>query len=119
MYAVRSKLVEAQAVAAGLPLADAAILADLPCGIDLWGERGELHSFCYQCPEFSMDIPLTVGDLMEGDGFCKHSRLSGWQLLTLAVRLVTFRSFPKGSTSLDMWREMPLRVKQDGGPPTP
>jgi diphthamide synthase (EF-2-diphthine--ammonia ligase) len=121
MHPVRRELVEAQAAAVGLPLADAAILADLPCGIDPCGEWGEFHTFCYRCPEFSTDIPVTVGDLMEGDGFCfcKLSRSPGWQLLNLAVRLVTFKTCPAGFTSLEMWREIPLRVKQDGGPPSP
>ena len=48
---------------------DEEFLADLPAGVDLCGERGEFHTFCYQCPEISREIPVTVGDLVERDGF--------------------------------------------------
>ncbi len=48
---------------------DDALLADLPPGIDPCGERGEFHTFCYRCPEFSADIRVTVGDIIERDGF--------------------------------------------------
>ena len=29
------------------------LLAELPAGVDPCGERGEFHTFCYRCPEFS------------------------------------------------------------------
>ena len=45
------------------------LLAELPGGVDPCGERGEFHTFCYRFPEFSTDIPVTVGDVVEGDGF--------------------------------------------------
>ena len=48
---------------------DEKLLADLPAGVDPCGERGEFHTFCYRCPEFSTDIPVTVGDVVERDGF--------------------------------------------------
>ncbi len=48
---------------------DADLLADLPAGVDPCGERGEFHTFSYQCPEFSSDIPVAVGDAVERDGF--------------------------------------------------
>jgi uncharacterized protein (TIGR00290 family) len=48
---------------------DHALLAELPAGVDPCGERGEFHTFCYRCPEFSTDIPVTVGDVVERDGF--------------------------------------------------
>ena len=48
---------------------DAELLADLPAGVDPCGERGEFHTFCYRCPEFSTTIPVTVGDVVERDGF--------------------------------------------------
>ena len=44
---------------------DDKLLADLPAGVDTCGERGEFHTFCCQCPEFSTDIPVTVGDVVE------------------------------------------------------
>ncbi len=50
-------------------LYDADLLADLPAGVDPCGERGEFHTFCYQCPEFSSDILITVGDVVERDEF--------------------------------------------------
>ncbi len=48
---------------------DAGLLAELPAEVDPCGERGEFQTFCYRCPEFSMDIPVTVGDVIERDGF--------------------------------------------------
>jgi uncharacterized protein (TIGR00290 family) len=48
---------------------DADLLTDLPAGVDPCGERGEFHTFCYRCPEFSNDIPVTVGDVVERDRF--------------------------------------------------
>ena len=48
---------------------DADLLADLPAGVDPCGERGEFHTFCYRCPEFNAEIALTVGDVVERDGF--------------------------------------------------
>lgn len=48
---------------------DAALLAGLPTGVDPCGERGEFHTFCYRCPEFSSDISVIVGDVVERDGF--------------------------------------------------
>jgi uncharacterized protein (TIGR00290 family) len=48
---------------------DERLLADLPPGVDPCGERGEFHTFCYRCPEFSTEIPVTVGDIVERDKF--------------------------------------------------
>ncbi len=48
---------------------DEQFLADLSTGVDPCGERGEFHTFCYRCPQFSSDIPVTVGDVVERDGF--------------------------------------------------
>ena len=48
---------------------DETLLAELPAGVDPCGERGEFHTFCYRCPEFSTEIPVTVGDIVERDGF--------------------------------------------------
>jgi uncharacterized protein (TIGR00290 family) len=45
------------------------LLAELPPGVDPCGERGEFHTFCYRCPVFSTEIPVTVGDVVERDGF--------------------------------------------------
>ncbi len=48
---------------------DADLLAEIPAGDDPCWERGEFHMFCYRCLEFSTDIPVTVGDEVERDGF--------------------------------------------------
>lgn len=46
-----------------------AFLADLPVHVDPCGERGEFHSFAYDGPMFSKAIPLSVGEIIERDGF--------------------------------------------------
>ncbi len=48
---------------------DKELLAELPAGVDPCGERGEFHTFCYRCPEFSREIPVTIGEIVERDGF--------------------------------------------------
>jgi len=48
---------------------DADLLAELPAGVDPCGERGEFHTFCYRCPEFKSEIPVTTGEIVERDGF--------------------------------------------------
>jgi diphthamide synthase (EF-2-diphthine--ammonia ligase) len=48
---------------------DEKLLADLPAGVDPCGERGEFHTFCYRCLEFSTEIPVTVGEVVEREGF--------------------------------------------------
>ena len=40
---------------------DETFLAELRAGVDPCGERGEFHTYCYRCPEFSTDTPVTVG----------------------------------------------------------
>jgi len=54
------------------------LLADLPAGVDPCGERGEFHTFCYRCPEFSTDIPVIVGDVVERAGFW-FAELVSWE----------------------------------------
>lgn len=48
---------------------DAALLADLPPGVDPCGERGEFHSFCYDGPMFRKPIHIEAGKVVERDGF--------------------------------------------------
>jgi uncharacterized protein (TIGR00290 family) len=48
---------------------DAALLADLPEGVDPCGERGEFHSFVWDGPGFSAPIPIATGEVVERDGF--------------------------------------------------
>jgi uncharacterized protein (TIGR00290 family) len=48
---------------------DESFLADLPAGVDPCGERGEFHTFCHACPEFSGEIRVDVGESVHRDGF--------------------------------------------------
>jgi uncharacterized protein (TIGR00290 family) len=48
---------------------DSQFLADLPPGIDPCGENGEFHSFVYDGPGFRKPIQVSVGEIVERDGF--------------------------------------------------
>jgi uncharacterized protein (TIGR00290 family) len=48
---------------------DAALLADLPPAADPCGEKGEFHTCVVGGPMFSRRIPVTVGEIVERDGF--------------------------------------------------
>jgi uncharacterized protein (TIGR00290 family) len=48
---------------------DSQFLADLPPGIDPCGENGEFHSFVYDGPGFHKPLAVTVGEILERDGF--------------------------------------------------
>jgi uncharacterized protein (TIGR00290 family) len=48
---------------------DAALLGELPPGVDPCGERGEFHTFCFGGPMFTAEIPLQVGETVSRDGF--------------------------------------------------
>ncbi len=48
---------------------DAALLRDLPSGIDPCGERGEFHSCVYDGPMFTRPIALEHGEIVDRDGF--------------------------------------------------
>ncbi len=48
---------------------DDVLLASLPPGVDPCGENGELHSFASAGPMFERAIPMTVGEVVERDGF--------------------------------------------------
>jgi diphthamide synthase (EF-2-diphthine--ammonia ligase) len=59
---------------------DEQFLAELPAGVDPCGERGEFHMFGYGCPALGSEIAVSVGDIVEREGFwfadrCHHSRL--------------------------------------------
>ena len=49
---------------------DAALLDDLPPGVDPCGERGEFHTFCFAGPMFASDIGVKTGEVVTRDGFC-------------------------------------------------
>lgn len=44
-------------------------LESLPSSIDPCGENGEFHSFVYNCPMFSKEIEINVGEKISRDGF--------------------------------------------------
>jgi uncharacterized protein (TIGR00290 family) len=48
---------------------DDELLEDLPATVDPCGENGEFHSFAYAGPMFTEEINVTVGDIVERDGF--------------------------------------------------
>lgn len=48
---------------------DAALLSALPPDIDPCGENGEFHSFVMAGPMLSRKIPISVGEIVERDGF--------------------------------------------------
>jgi uncharacterized protein (TIGR00290 family) len=48
---------------------DAALLDELPEGVDPCGENGEFHTFASASPSFRAAIPVEVGEVVERDGF--------------------------------------------------
>jgi len=54
------------AALAGRPL-DAALLGDLPDGVDPCGENGEFHSFVYDGPIFERPLAIEVGEVVSRD----------------------------------------------------
>jgi diphthamide synthase (EF-2-diphthine--ammonia ligase) len=48
---------------------DAALLADLPAGVDPCGENGEFHSFVAAGPMLKRAVPVQAGEVVERDGF--------------------------------------------------
>jgi uncharacterized protein (TIGR00290 family) len=48
---------------------DAELLADLPRGVDPCGENGEFHTFVCAGPMFQADLAVTVGEIVEREGF--------------------------------------------------
>jgi uncharacterized protein (TIGR00290 family) len=46
---------------------DAALLADLPAGVDACGENGEFHTFVSAGPMFVRPVPVRCGDVVERD----------------------------------------------------
>lgn len=48
---------------------DKKFLKDLPHGVDPCGENGEFHTFVYDAPLFSQPINISVGEIIERDGF--------------------------------------------------
>jgi len=45
------------------------LLADLPAGADPCGENGEFHTFACAGPMFRVELAVTVGEILEREGF--------------------------------------------------
>jgi uncharacterized protein (TIGR00290 family) len=56
---------------------DAELLRDLPAGVDPCGENGEFHTFVCAGPMFSAGIAVTVGKIVEREGFVFADLLPG------------------------------------------
>lgn len=56
---------------------DAALLADLPAGVDPCGENGEFHSYAFAGPMFGAPIAVEAGEVVERDGFVFRDLLPG------------------------------------------
>ena len=48
---------------------DADLLAELPASVDPCGENGEFHTFVVDGPGFGYPLDVTLGDVVERDGF--------------------------------------------------
>ncbi len=48
---------------------DHQLLEELPASVDPCGENGEFHTFVTRSPDFSVDVPVSVGERVERDGF--------------------------------------------------
>ncbi len=48
---------------------DRSLLSDLPASVDKCGERGEFHSFAWDGPMFDRPVPISVGGVVDRDGF--------------------------------------------------
>lgn len=56
---------------------DAKLLAELPPRVDPCGENGEFHTFACAGPMFRAEVPVTVGEIVERDGFVFADLLPG------------------------------------------
>ena len=56
---------------------NAELLADLPAGVDPCGENGEFHTFACAGPMFRAELAVTVGEIVERDGFVFADLLPG------------------------------------------
>jgi len=48
---------------------DAQLLSELPSGVDPCGENGEFHTFANAGPMFNREVPVSVGEIVEREGF--------------------------------------------------
>jgi uncharacterized protein (TIGR00290 family) len=56
---------------------DAELLAELPAGVDPCGENGEFHTFACAGPMLREDVAVTVGEIVERDGFVFADLVAG------------------------------------------
>ena len=56
---------------------DLTFLRDLPPAVDPCGERGEFHTFAYAGPMFERELAVTVGEIVERDGFVFADLMNG------------------------------------------
>jgi uncharacterized protein (TIGR00290 family) len=56
---------------------DRDLLAALPTSVDPCGENGEFHTLVSAGPMFAAPIPVTIGDIVERDGFVFADALPG------------------------------------------
>jgi len=56
---------------------DRTLLDELPADVDPCGENGEFHSFVFAGPMFDGDIAVSLGEVVERDGFVFADLLSG------------------------------------------
>jgi uncharacterized protein (TIGR00290 family) len=56
---------------------DAALLADLPPHVDPCGENGEFHTVVSAGPMFTHTIPVTIGEVVEREGFVFADAMPG------------------------------------------
>ena len=74
MHGVRRTLLRRQAESLGLPQSfagrefDAALLNDLPPGVDPCGENGEFHTFVYAGPILRAPVPHRRGAIVVREG---------------------------------------------------
>ena len=65
---------------------DARLLDDLPPSVDPCGERGEFHSFAYRGPMFRTPIAVTLGEIVDRDGFTFADVKPTWTFMTTLRR---------------------------------
>jgi diphthamide synthase (EF-2-diphthine--ammonia ligase) len=56
---------------------DESFLADLPAGVDPCGENGEFHTVVVASPDFVRPLEVTVGEIVERDGFAYADVIPG------------------------------------------
>ena len=56
---------------------DRALLSELPPGIDPCGENGEFHTFATDGPMFAHRIEVSLGEIVERDGFVLADLVAG------------------------------------------